>query len=397
MRKFGTDSIGGFVLLWLCGICLRLTILAVPPLLPLIHGDLALSQVDVGILSSIPPLILAGIVIPGAWLVARWGVKRSLLAGLMVAAIGAAARGLLPDFNWLLLTTAVMVAGVAIMHPSLPLAVQVWTPRRIALATAVYTNGLLVGETIPVAITGSFLLEIFNGDWRLMLSAWSLPVFVCAVMLVLFSPQGAVLQRDAPVMLWKPDWRSPLVGWGGLLIGGVSSMYFGIHAYFPDFLHTTGRDTLIGPSLSALNVAQLPASLLMIPAASRLAYRFSVYLVGSAASLLGLLGMVLLDGNGVVWSAALLGFSSTVVVIASFAGLYTMCGAADASRISAGVMVIGYGCTVLTPVLSGWLWDVSGEPLSGLVPVLVWPIIMVVAAEKVGFRQRLADQGNRNS
>ena len=47
------------LLLWLGGIDIRLTMLAVPPLIPLIHRDLHLDEKAVGALVSLPILILA--------------------------------------------------------------------------------------------------------------------------------------------------------------------------------------------------------------------------------------------------------------------------------------------------------------------------------------------------
>jgi CP family cyanate transporter-like MFS transporter len=46
-----------------------------------------------------------------------------------------------------------MSLGVAIMQPALPLLVRTWVPGHIAFGTAVYSNGLLIGEILPVAIT----------------------------------------------------------------------------------------------------------------------------------------------------------------------------------------------------------------------------------------------------
>ncbi|MGC2521656.1 MAG: hypothetical protein WA417_03330, partial [Stellaceae bacterium] len=43
--------------LWLVGADLRLTVLAVPPVLPLIHRDFALSERAVGALSGLPVLL----------------------------------------------------------------------------------------------------------------------------------------------------------------------------------------------------------------------------------------------------------------------------------------------------------------------------------------------------
>ena len=45
------------LLLWLAGNALRLTILAVPPVISLIHLDLSLSRTQVGILSGIPMIL----------------------------------------------------------------------------------------------------------------------------------------------------------------------------------------------------------------------------------------------------------------------------------------------------------------------------------------------------
>ena len=49
------------VLLWLCGMCLRLTVLAIPPVVPLLHADLNLSETGIGWLSSLPPMLFASL------------------------------------------------------------------------------------------------------------------------------------------------------------------------------------------------------------------------------------------------------------------------------------------------------------------------------------------------
>ena len=59
-----------FLLLWLCGASLRLTVLAVPPVVPLLHADLHLSETDIGWLSSLPPMLFAVAAVPGAILIA---------------------------------------------------------------------------------------------------------------------------------------------------------------------------------------------------------------------------------------------------------------------------------------------------------------------------------------
>ncbi len=62
--------------------------------------------------------------------------------------------------------TVVMAFGVAVMQPSLPPLVRAWVPQRIGFATAVYTNGLIIGEILPAALTIPLLLPMLHQSWQ---------------------------------------------------------------------------------------------------------------------------------------------------------------------------------------------------------------------------------------
>src|SRR3982074_282715 len=68
------------LLLWLGGIDLRLTMLAVPPLVPLIHRDLHLDEKGIGALVSLPVLLLAVAAVPGSLLIAKSGLREARIA-----------------------------------------------------------------------------------------------------------------------------------------------------------------------------------------------------------------------------------------------------------------------------------------------------------------------------
>src|SRR5215467_13604955 len=108
------------MLLWLAGVALRLTIFAVPPVIPLIHDGLHLNATQIGILTGLPSLLFAIAAVPGSLLIARLGVRAALVAGLAVNAVGGALRGVIPDANWLYALTIVMGAGVAVMQVTMP-------------------------------------------------------------------------------------------------------------------------------------------------------------------------------------------------------------------------------------------------------------------------------------
>ena len=144
--RFGTIARG--VVLWLAGNDLRLTLLAVPPVIPLIHRDLRLNESGIAALSNLPVLTLAVSSMFGGLLTTRLGARRAVIVGLLVIALSSALRGVGPSIAMLFAMTVVMGAGIAMIQPAFPSLARSWFPDRIALGTGIWANGLLCGEAI---------------------------------------------------------------------------------------------------------------------------------------------------------------------------------------------------------------------------------------------------------
>src|SRR6188768_3088996 len=84
-------------LLWLAGAAIRIPLLAVPPVIPLIHDDLHMSETQVGLLMGLPLAMFALAAIPGSLLIARFGVLAVAISGLALATLAAAARAATAD------------------------------------------------------------------------------------------------------------------------------------------------------------------------------------------------------------------------------------------------------------------------------------------------------------
>src|SRR2546421_3190592 len=195
------------LLLWLGGIDLRLTMLAVPPLIPLIHRELHLDEKSVGALVSGPVLLLAVAAVPGSLLIAKLGVRGALVTGLGAIALFGALRGFGPSVPVLFTATFLMGVGVAVTQPAFPAMVREWFPRRIAIATAVYSNGILIGETLPTVLTTPFgVLPLSHGDWRWALATWSVLVALSTITVGLAAPRRSS-RVAAAARWWWPDWR----------------------------------------------------------------------------------------------------------------------------------------------------------------------------------------------
>src|SRR3989442_9132861 len=214
------------LLLWLGGINMRLCMLAVPPLIPLIHQALNLDEKSVGALVSGPVLVLAIASVPGSLLIAKLGVRGALLVGLGSVAVFAALRGYGPSIPVLFSATFLMGIGVALSQPAFPSLVREWFPRRSAIATAVYANGILIGETLPTVFTTPVgVLPLAHGDWRWAIASWSALVLLSAIAIGAAAP-ARTAGSPAP-----PRWGADLAPGPALpiclVIGMAASAYFG--------------------------------------------------------------------------------------------------------------------------------------------------------------------------
>lgn len=383
------SAFGGLFLLWLAGNGLRLTILAVPPVLALIILDLKLSGTEVGILNAIPVFLFALVALPGSLLIARVGAVPALIIGLLIAAAGSALRGLASDTIALYSATVVMAAGIAVMQPAMPPIVRQWVPRQIGFATAVYTNGLLFGEIFPVLLV-AVILPVVGGSWRASLVLWSVPLVVIALVIFWFQPGG----KSAPVSRprqWMPDWRDPLLWQIGLMMGGGTQLYFCANAFLPGFLLQTGRTDFIGPALAALNVGQLPASFILLVMSSRWE-RKKWPLIGAAMiGLAGIAGVLSATSLwGVLAAAAIIGFSCAVVLTLVLTLPALLVAPDDVPRMSAGVFTIGYGAAMLVSIVGGFVWDVSGNSAFAFIPIAIAASPVILFALLTDFSRRRA-------
>jgi MFS transporter, CP family, cyanate transporter len=378
------------LLLWLAGVALRLTILAVPPLIPSIHLDLHLSQTQVGVLSGIPMVLFAGAAIAGSLLVAWFGAVNALVTGLALCAIGGALRGIGPSVWMLYAMTVVTAFGVAVMQPSLPPLVREWLPHRIGFGTAVYTNGLLVGEIFPVALTIPLILPWFKESWALSFAFWSVPVAIIAAVVLALAPKRAPSHPASAPARWWPDWRDPQLWRIGLMLGSINSVYFSLNAFLPDFLNRTGRPELISAALTALNLGQLPASFLLLASAERLVRQAWPYAVCGLACLICTIAIVYGNGFTIITASAVAGFfgAGILVLILALPPLISVPG--DVARTSAGMFTISYSCAVIVPIISGLVWDLTGRAGAAFVPIALCAVAVVALAPTLRLREKSA-------
>ena len=375
-------------LLWLAGVGLRLSILAVPPVILLIQADLRLSGTEVGVLSGLPLILFAIAALPGSLLIARFGALATLASGLLIAGVASGLRGAVLDVLVFYAATVVMSVGIAIMQPALPPLVRRWLPRHVSFGTAVFTNGLLVGETLPVMLTIPLVLPLVEGSWRWALAIWGLPLVLIAILTVALAPaRKEVADVPATVLSWWPDWRNKLIWQVGILLGSVNSVYFCSNAFLPGHLTAAGRPDLISAALTALNFGQLPASFALLVVADRLVRRAWPFIVCGGLMLLCLAGVVMTASPWTVAYAGALGFLGAGVFTLALALPPLLSAPADLARVSAAIFAICYSEALLVSVLSGAAWDVGGSPRFAFLPMAISALPLLVVPALIRFRR----------
>jgi MFS transporter, CP family, cyanate transporter len=363
------ENIARFGLLWAGGTCLRMTILAIPPLLPAIHRTLHLDEKLVGALTALPILLLSAAALLGSLLVSRLGPRRALIGGLGLVAVAGGLRGLGPSVPMLFGMTLLMGIGISVSQPAFPSLVRQWFPRQVGTATAIYTNGFLVGEVVAVSFTVPFILPLLGNSWPLALLFWSLPILLVVGMVQAWTPH---IRREAggAAPKWWPDWKSERTWRLGFILGCASISYFGANAFIPDYLKAMHHPGYITAALTTLNIAQLPASFLVIVAPQVfIRRRWSI----AASALIMFIGAVGLYASGpwMLFGAALLGFTSGMIFILSLALPPLLADEGDVHRLSAAMFAITYTCSFGTSLLGGALWDATGIPQTSFLPVVV--------------------------
>ena len=367
-------------LLWLAGVTIRMPLLAVPPVIPLIHDDLHMSETQVGLLIGIPLSMFALGAIPGSLLIARFGVLVVATCGLAIVSMASAARAAVTDIWTLYAATLVMGFGVAIFQPAFPTLVRIWAPSRAWLANAAGTNGMLMGVTITAALSIPVVLPLVGQSWRYDLLVWSVPGLLTTLFYIVAAPRrrSGTAGRPPAASLWMPNWRSRELWLLGIGLGANNALFFASNAFVPDYLTHTGRGDMIGVTLGWLNGAQLIGTFMMLFMSERLQRGSWPFTIFGPVTVLGILGIVLCDGVWVVVSAAAAGLGAAVTFIVTFGLPAILSPPGEVHRMAGGMFTISYGFAVVVPVLCGAFWDLTGLPWTSFVPMVLCAIGMTV-------------------
>ncbi|HEY1387889.1 MAG TPA: MFS transporter [Ktedonobacterales bacterium] len=374
-----------FALIVFVGVNLRSVILAVPPVLPLIQRDLRLSYTATGLLTSLPLLLMCAFALPAGLLAGRFGGRRIVAVGLALLAGGSVLRGLWPAAFPLYLFTVALGAGITLAQTSVPVLARQWFPTRIGLVAALFSDGLILGETLAAAFTLPLMASFFGVDgWPGVLLLWAVPTALVLALWLIFAPPAAATQPArsvaAPALARQeaPARRRVSALHLGILLGAGSLIYFGMNAWIPPYNQAIGAEDATPLALGVLNAIQLPVGLMVTVFAQRLVGRRWPFVAAGALCLVAILGLV---SAPIAWQpfwAACLGGGSSFVFALGIGLPALLFDRSSVARLTGVTLTLSYGVAFLGPLLGGAFWDMAHQPQFAFVPIGIAGLLLIV-------------------
>ncbi|MFG1651516.1 CynX/NimT family MFS transporter [Micromonospora sp. NPDC049275] len=373
---------------------LRQAVATISPILGDIRVDIPISNIGVGLLGTLPPILLAasGFIAPR---VARgFGLDGGIALALLLMTLGHLVRAFAPDFAVLLVGSVVALAGTGIGNVLLPPIVRRYFPDRVALLTAVYVCVVGLGTAVPAAVAAPVTEQT---NWRFLLGIWSVTSVVALVpWLVIIARErrqrlsDAVPVESPPPALVTRLWRSRVALSITVVFSTSTICTYAAFAWLPEILGDIAGSTPTeaGVLLAVTGIISVPGAFIAPLLVARLRNVGWLIAAGVASFLLGYLGLLLAPATLTLLWVLLIGSGSIlfpVCLVLINVRTRTHGGTVALSGFAQGV---AYALGALGPLLVGLLHDASGGwtlPLLFLLAVVLVATIPAITLARPAF------------
>ena len=375
-----TAALLGIVLV---ALTLRQAVAVISPILGAIRVDIPISNIGVGLLGTLPPILLAasGFIAPR---VARgFGLDGGIVLALLLMTVGHLVRAFAPGFAVLLAGSVVALAGTGIGNVLLPPIVRRYFPDRVALLTAVYVCIVGLSTAVPAAVAAPVAERL---GWRFSLGIWSVTSVVALVpWFVIIARERRRRRSDAAAVESPPPalvtrlWRSRVALSITVVFSTSTICTYAAFAWLPEILGDIAGSTPTeaGVLLAVTGLISVPLALIAPLLVTRLRNVGRLIAAGIASFVLGYLGLLLAPATiTLLW----------VLLIGSGSILFPVCLVLinDRTRTHGGTVAlsgfaqgVAYALGALGPLLVGLLHDASG---GWTLPLLFLLAVILVAA-----------------
>jgi CP family cyanate transporter-like MFS transporter len=367
---------------------LRGVLSAAAPVLPQVRGDLGLSEVQAGLLTTLPVLCFAVFAPPAAAFVRRLGAHRAMLLALAGIAVTTALR---PWGGTAVLLLGTLLVGVCLTigNVAVPVTIKRDLSSRVGLATGLYTAAMCLGAALTAGLTEPLAGWI---GWRGALAVWA--VLALAAVLAWrpvtrrVSPAAEPAEPEV-LPLVRPRagvWRQPRAWAVAAFLAVQSCAYMSLTAWLPTLLVDSAGVSLKtgGIAMSAFQLLGIGGTLLVPVLVGR--FRDQVPVCLGVCLIWGttLAGLMLMPSLWPLW-IVVGGLSHGAGISLSLTLVALRAVDADvAASLSGMVQFVGYGVGATAPVIVGAVYGATGSWTVPLSLLLVGVVGMAAAGAVAG-------------
>ena len=354
---------------WLVAVNCRAPLFALSPYLDQVIPDLGLSYTVAGLLPSASLVLMGLLALPGGLLADHYGPRRAVAVLAVLVALASLARALAPSALILLAATAVLGGSIGALQPALPSIARASLPRRVGLATGLYTNGFTVGSFLATALSAALLAAAGPLGWRGALLAWTAFSAIAALGWLWLArgerAQPAAHRPETPGSPWT-IWRAPGVPGLALAFACQAAIFYGLMSWLPAYLKEQGwsLEAIAGP-LALMTLTAVPTGLVTPALADRLGRRPLLFVSGVVCAA-GVLGFWLAPAAAIwAWSTCI-GVGTTMAFSLALSGPAVYAPPARVGATAGAMLALGYVGSMLGPFLVGVFRDLAGDYAAGL-------------------------------
>ena len=372
---------------------------AIPPLIGPLSEDLNLSRAAMGSILGAWPLVYIAMAVPAGALIDRFGLRRSLAAGVVLIAISGLLRAVAVNYATLFLAVALFGLGGPFISIGAPKLISVWFNRRDrGVAIGLYMTASPVGRVVALATANSILMPAFWWSWRLTLASYAGVALLAgliwwALARDLRHPDGQAADSRGSLTtgLYVFPFLLRMRVVQIILVLSAGSFFFrhGFNNWLPEILRAGGMTAAQAGFWAALPILVGIGATVIVPQMAKPSRRIpmlvGIFLAsGAAAVIVGTASGALLVFGLLLEGAAGIGVAPIIMLTlmdAPQVGAKHM-GAAGGLYFAAGE--VG---GVLGPVLVGVVADMTGGFLGGLLMLAIVSVALAFVA--VGLRTAL--------
>ena len=342
-----------------------------------ITQDLDLTNSQIGIILGIFMLLYVFLALPIGLIIDRIGIRKSILAGIVVASLSGILRSYATTFETMLISVGLLGLVGPTVSVGVPKALAGWFHGEDrGLAAGIYPTGIHIGAATATAITTSVLLPYF-GSWRSALGIYGVFGFFVTVIWILLGKEAGptessgtfteIVQALKRIVRVKEVWLVIAFSFSYML-----SIY-GLQSWLPKLLELKNVDIALAGVLAsipnwfgllgspALPVLSRRISRKYVIFLSILVQGIMIYVIGTSLGVVLIISLVLYG----VFSAGLPPLGIVTLMEVPEVGAEYM---GVATGLMFSVMAVG---GFVGPYLVGYLLDVTGSTYWGIVALTV--------------------------